>query len=120
MLKLCQRVQSNFRSSGKQRGKNMSSSNNQTKTAQIVGSGADKKIVLGFKPRYVKVLNVTDLKTLEKSDSMADGQALQRVTAGTLSEVDHLDLASDGFTLKAAAHSADDEIHYWAYEGKNE
>ncbi len=98
----------------------MGSSNNLTKTAQLVGTGADKKIVLGFKPRRVEVVNVTQLKTTWKSDSMPDGEAYQRVTAGTMSQVDHLDLASDGFTLKAAAHASDDELHYYAQEGKND
>lgn len=98
----------------------MSSSLNQIKTGQIIGTGADKKIVLGFKPRYVEALNVDDLKTTIKSDSMADGEAYQRVTAGTLSAVNHLDLNSDGFTLKAAAQADGDVIHYVAYEGKNE
>lgn len=98
----------------------MSSSANMVKTGKLVGSGADKKVVLGFKPRKVLILNVDDLKTLEKTDTMADGESYQRITDGTLSAVDHCDLNADGFTLKAAAHASDDEIHYSAYEGRNE
>jgi len=98
----------------------MSSSLNRIRTGKIVGDGNDKSIVLGFKPRNVKLWNEDSLQSIEKSDSMADGQALRRVTAGTMSDADLLDLDSGGFTIKAAANIDTEVIHYVAYEGKNE
>ena len=93
-------------------------------SAASAGGGATEQdvVVTGLLATdlIVSDLNVDDLKTTFKSDTMADGEAYQRVTAGTLSAVDHLDLTADGFTLKAAAHSADDDINFIAYEGKNE
>lgn len=98
----------------------MSSSVNMVKTGKVIGSGADKKVVLGFKPRHVKVFNVTQLRTVEKSDTMADDKAFNEVTAGTKTYADLITLHSDGFTLKAAAHASADEVHYVAIEGRND
>jgi hypothetical protein len=98
----------------------MSSSKNFIKTGRVVAINDDKTIVLGFKPRYVVVLNVTQLKTTFKTDVMLDGEAYQRITDGTLSAVDHLDLLSDGFNLKNAAHAVDDVLLYRAHQAENE
>lgn len=98
----------------------MSSSVNWVKTGKLVGTGADKKVVLGFKPRHVKIFNVTQLRTVEKSDTMAAAKAFNEVTAGTKTYADLVVLESDGFTLKAAAHASADEVHYYATEGRND
>ena len=98
----------------------MSSSLNQAKTGKLVGAGADKKIVLGFKPRHVKVMNTTDRITNEKTDTMDADEALRTLAAGTATFVDGITLNSDGFTMLAAVAIADKDLHYVAYEGKNE
>ena len=102
----------------------MSSSLNWTKTGMVVGKGADKKIVLGFKPRVVKVINVTDLIVSEKYDTMPSAKAFS-AKAGALaiyepSYADHIVLEADGFTIKAALAVSAKELHYFASEGKNE
>ncbi len=98
----------------------MSSSNNLTRRGVVTGGGADKKIVLGFKPANVKVVNITDKITNEKSDTMVDDKALRVLANGTATFVDGITLNSDGFTMLAAVAIAAKELHYYAEESKND
>lgn len=98
----------------------MSSSLNQKRRGIVTGAGADKKIVLGYKPSRVVVHNVTDRISTEKSDTMPDDKALQRVANGDGTYVDRMTLNSDGFTMLAAVAIAAKELHYYAEEAKNE
>lgn len=52
----------------------------------FTGAGAAVDCVCGFKPRYVKVINLTDRTTYEITADMAAGKALKAVAAGTLTE----------------------------------
>lgn len=98
----------------------MSSSFNMKKTGVVVGKGADQKIVLGFKPRHVKVFNITDGIKSEKSDSMPLAKAVTEAIDGATTYSDHIVMEADGFTMKAALAVAAKELHYIAEEGKNE
>ena len=98
----------------------MSSSNNLTRRGVVQGAGADRKIVLGFRPANVKVVNITDRITNEKSDTMPDDKALRTIAAGTATYVDGITLNSDGFTMLAAVAIDAKELHYYAEESKND
>lgn len=98
----------------------MSSSLNMKKTGVVVGKGADLKIVIGFKPRHVKVFNVTDGIKSEKSDTMPLLKAVSEAANGDATYADHIQLNADGFTMKAALAVSAKELHYIAEEGKNE
>jgi len=98
----------------------MSSSNPLKRRGVITGGGADRKIVLGFKPAQVKVVNITDRIENEKSDTMPDDLALRRIANGTATYVDGITLNSDGFTMLAAVAIDTKELHYYAEEAKNE
>ena len=73
-----------------------------TLTSDAVAA-VDTYINCGFKPRYIKLVNITDLATLEFVDGLAANSALQEVTAGTKSIVASAMVLDDkGVTLKAA------------------
>lgn len=98
----------------------MSSNQGMKKRGQFTGAGADKKIVLGFKPDHVKVWNVTDGIKSEKSDSMPDAKAVSEDAAGATTYPDHIEINSDGFTVKAALAVSAKELHYMATQEVNE
>lgn len=49
----------------------------------VDGTGAAITVGLGFKPKYVKVANLTTRLMLEHFAEMADGAAIKTVAAGT-------------------------------------
>lgn len=70
-------------------------------TGQVVsdsGSAADSVFQLGFKPRYIRWVNLTDRIVLEWYDGMAANSALRDVAAGTAT----LDVSS-GITVGSGA-----------------
>lgn len=99
----------------------MSSSLNMVKTGVVTVSAATKKVVLGFKPRYVKVFNEASLAQAYVSDQMS-GKCVKQVAAGTTTyDADALALTADGFQVGADAEvCAAGKLQYVAYEGKND
>jgi len=65
------------------------------------GTAAAFKITTGFKPRYVKVVNVTSRDWYEWFEGMADASAHKTVAAGTGTLITTLGItvAADGFTV---------------------
>lgn len=99
----------------------MASSNNKVKTGKFVGAGADKKIVLGFKPKAVDLYNSTDGIEYHKTDTMPNGDAFRRLAAGAGANVaSMIELNADGFTVKSGAAIAAKDLHYVAKEANNE
>ena len=90
------------------------------KTGSVKGAGADKKVVLGFKPQVVEVYNVTDGIKSKKLDSMPLLKAVSEAADGATTYADHIQINSDGFTIKAALAVAGKELHYCASELVNE
>lgn len=91
-----------------------------SKSGKIVGHGADKKIVLGFKPRKVEVHNVTDRISAVKLDTMPANDALVRAANGDGTVNPFVGLDNDGFIVKAAFAVTGKELHYYAEESLNE
>lgn len=58
-------------------------------------------ITCGFKPRYVKVMNVTSSDQEEWFEGMTAAHAMKKVAAGTTSEVSSLGITvlNNGFTV---------------------
>lgn len=56
-------------------------------TGTVEGTGAVINISLGFKPKWVRLLNVDGLVTCEWNASMPDASGLITKTAGTLSRI---------------------------------
>ena len=98
----------------------MGSSNNRVTARTFTGNGADRKIVLGYRPKRVSIHNVTDRISYDKMDGMEDEKSLKRVAAGTGTFVDSVQINSDGFTLIAAENVAAKVFHYSAHEGNND
>ncbi len=98
----------------------MSSYAAQVKTGTFTAKGVDKTFVLGFKPRLVKVYNVTDRITQVKTDTMDTDKAMNTLANGTVTFVARLTLTSDGFTLLAAAAIDAKELHFEAWQAENE
>lgn len=91
-----------------------------SKSGKIIGGGADKKIVLGFKPRKVEIHNVTDRISATKLDTMPANDALVRAANGDGTVSPYVELDSEGFTVKAALAVSGKELHYYAEESLNE
>jgi len=70
------------------------------------GAAAKFTITTGFKPRYVKVVNLgaTGLASMEWFEGMTDGTCLQVITDGTRSiSTDGIEILSYGFTVEINA-----------------
>jgi hypothetical protein len=72
-------------------------------TGRILDTGtvAAMAIVLGYKPRYVKVINNTSGDQMEWIQGMADASAFKKVAAGTTSLItsNGITPTANGFTL---------------------
>jgi hypothetical protein len=72
-------------------------------------------VKLGFKPRWVKVVNETDVIIWETLGTMASTKAIKVVTAGTTT-VDTgsaIVIGEDGFTISATA-AGNSKVLHWA------
>jgi hypothetical protein len=58
-------------------------------------------ITCGFKPRFVRVMNVTSLDKMEWYEGMTAAHAVKQVAAGTSTEISSngITVAEDGFTI---------------------
>jgi hypothetical protein len=85
----------------------------------VVGTGSAIDIkTICWRPKLVKLYNVTGLCTAIWTESMADGSMMKEVTAGTKSFVtaDGITPLSDGFRLGADTdlNVANEVVHYIA------
>lgn len=73
-------------------------------TGSFTSDNTITEVNLGFTPRWVKVVNSTDVIVWEKIEGMATADSVKTVTAGTTT-VDTgaaITIDTDGFTLSAA------------------
>lgn len=90
------------------------------KTGTQNGTGAAINVVCGFRPRYVKVVNVASggLCSIEHIDTMAAASGFKGVTAGTKTFISSngITLNDFGFTIGADAdvNVSGEAIHYIA------
>lgn len=79
-------------------------------TGTVEGTGAALNVSIGFKPNYVRVINIDGLATLEWTADMGAAAGLKEVTAGTKSLLGSLGIsqydgvaagATEGFTIGA-------------------
>lgn len=90
---------------------------------KVTGTGANIDVNIGFKPRWVEIMNQTKISRFVWTADMANGYAFKRVTAGTMSVVTSLGITplDDGTTLgfrigtEGQLNAASDVIHYIAY-----
>ncbi len=94
---------------------NMSVSNFATGT--FTGDGTAIEVLCGFKPRYIRVVNVTDVEIWEKHEAMTAAQAVKTVTAGatTIDTGSAIVIGDRGFTLLAAEFGTSDVVHWAAW-----
>ena len=98
----------------------MGSSNNKIRSSEFTGNGADRKIILGYKPKKVEIYNITDGIDYAKTELMATNLARKEVIAGDKTFVAAVTLNSDGFTFIAAENVSAKVFHYVAYESQSE
>ena len=74
------------------------------------------EVILGFRPKYVKVVNVTDVIVREKIEGMADDACVNTVTAGTttINTSGLITFQDNGFTLSATAVGDEKAIVWFA------
>ncbi len=68
-----------------------------------VAIAADVEFDIGFRPRYVRVMNETGLAVLEWFEGMTDGRGIKQITAGTMTFV----AASLGITPRGTPSTTD-------------
>ena len=79
-------------------------------TGTFTADGTVATVKLGFQPRYIRVINVTDAITHEKTADMDAGDALQTIANGTRTvENSLITIEEDGFDL-AAAVAIDEKV----------
>lgn len=71
------------------------------------GDGTALTVTLGYKPKRVTLINLTDAIRIEKIDGMTDAQTLQTVTAGTttVQTGSQIVLNDRGFVASAAVNA---------------
>lgn len=74
-------------------------------TGSFTGDGTTTTVTLGFTPRIVRVINVTDRLSDEVYEGMAASNTLHTVAAGTrtLDTGGHVVITDGGFTVHADA-----------------
>lgn len=80
------------------------------------GDGTAITATLGFRPKHVIVVNLTDAMRWEKIDGMTDAQSLKTVTAGTQTTdtTSAIVLTDDGFTTSAALAASGKALVFFA------
>jgi hypothetical protein len=87
----------------------------------FTGDGTITNCNCGFKPRYLRLINLTDRTTYEITADMDAGDALKTVAAGTMTEdASNIQLSGSdgtfrGFTIPAAIAITAKEFHYVAF-----
>lgn len=73
-------------------------------TGTSTGDGTALVVTLGFRPKTVKLVNLTDNITWEKIDGMSDAQSMKKVAAGTttVDTTSAIIIDDNGFTTSAA------------------
>lgn len=88
----------------------------------FVGDGTICHVITGFKPRYVKLINLTDRIIDEKTYDMGATQGLHTVAAGTMTLTTSSDITllggqdgQRGFDVAAATNINGKTFHYIAF-----
>lgn len=83
-------------------------------TGAFTGDGTVTEVILGYRPKYIKVINITDRIVQEKLEGMADDTCLNIVAAGTATANTSslVTIQDNGFTL-AAAVAIDEKAIVW-------
>jgi hypothetical protein len=80
----------------------------------FTADGTVTNVKLGFRPRFVKVYNATDVVTHETVDTMA-GASLRQVAAGTQTvQADTITITDIGFSIPAAVAIDTKVMHFVA------
>jgi uncharacterized protein YhdP len=68
------------------------------------GDGTILNVNLGYRPKRVELINVTDAIRFTKHDDMAAAATLQEVAAGTMTVQNVITINDRGFSMTAAAN----------------
>lgn len=82
----------------------------------VTGDGTALSVTLGFRPKSVKLVNITGVIVWEKIDGMLDSNSLKTVTAGTLTvdTTSALVITDTGFLASAAANVSAASLVWYA------
>lgn len=74
-------------------------------TGTTTGDGTDVVVTLGFRPKNIKLINLTGNVTWEKIDGMTAAQSMRKVATGatTVDTSSAIVIDDSGFTVAAAA-----------------
>ncbi len=99
----------------------MSSGVQLSKNGSVNGTGALINVTtVGFRPRRVRLVNITGLVTAEWNDAMADDSVVKRVTSGTMTAPTSNGIIplANGFSIgtDADVNASGELIHWEAHE----
>lgn len=80
----------------------------------FTADGTITEVILGFKPKWVKVINITDVIVMEKTGDMAANAVINTVTAGTttVNTSSLITIQDNGFSVAIAA-VGDTDVAAW-------
>lgn len=83
----------------------------QTSTGTVTGTGAALSVTTGFKPKYVKLVNLTSGVSLESISDIPDGKGLALTTTPTYALVSSggITINDNGFSVGTHAVNANGE-----------
>ena len=79
----------------------------------VANPAAAVTVALGFKPRYVRAVNVNNVVTYEHWTGMADGTSFDTATELSLNAAGAITLTSNGFTLGLDICDTAADVVYW-------
>ncbi len=89
----------------------------QTGTNTVVAGGTAETVVLGFKPAYVRAINVNNLVSYEHFTGMDDGTSIDMAnhadTQISVNAAASITLTSDGFTLGTDICDTTSDVVRW-------
>lgn len=83
---------------------------------KATGDGTALSVTLGFKPKHIVLINLTDATRFEWIDGMPANNSIKTVTAGamTADTTGVITLAEKGFIVNAASAANGKALHWFA------
>ena len=79
----------------------------------VANPAAAVTVALGFKPRYVRAVNVNNVVTYEHWTGMDDGTSFDTATELSLNAAGAITLTANGFTLGLDICDTAADVVYW-------
>lgn len=87
-------------------------------SGSFTGDGTNTTITLGFKPRWFKIYNITDVVSYEKFEGMVAANSIKVVAAGTMTnDVSNITIDAANTVTVPAAIAISAKVMAWIARG---